>query len=130
MAALPRGRQRERSASSLAAERRLRQPQQHTVERSRGGGTPVLFGRRAAAPEEIREAIREVYLQHNPARLDGVDRLMAQHAGAEAELLAKIVAKYSKQTQHSAPVDRVRRATPNRRGGGGSAQQQRRSRLA
>lgn len=122
MAAL--GRQRERSA--LAAERR------HSAvgagaARSRGGGTPVLFGRRAAAPEEIREAIREVYSQHNPARLDSVDRLMAQHAGAEAELLAKIVAKYSKQTQHSVPVDRARRTTPNSRGTrGGSVQQQRR----
>lgn len=107
MAAL--GRRRERSALA---------EQVH----SRGGGTPVLFGRRApSAAEDIRAAIVRVYSEHNPERLDGVDRLMAQHAGAESELLAKILAKYSGGSrgsgQQGTAERRSRRSTPNGRSG-------------
>ena len=106
------GRRRERPVLAAGGER----------AHSRGGGTPVLFGRRApSAVEEIRTAIVRVYSEHNPERLDGVDRLMAQHAGAESELLAKILAKYSGDGrtggQQAKSERRSRRSTPNGRGG-------------
>ena len=68
--------------------------------RRAAAGTPVLFGRRASASAaDVREAIVSIYAEHNPQRLGTVDRLLEQHAGGEAELLSKIVAKYTGTTK-------------------------------
>jgi hypothetical protein len=131
------GRRRERERSALAAERRARTPNQESAEtvegggraHSRGGATPVLFGRRASAPEEIRAAIVRVYAEHNPERLNGVDRLMAQHAGAESELLAKIVAKYSGGTARGQHAKLERRGSRTTNGSGRGARVQQLHRL-
>lgn len=121
MAALG-GRRREHPVaerSAAAAESRLSAAARDAPQR--GGGTPVMFGRRAAPPEEIRTAILAIYGEHNPERMAGVDRLMAQHVGAEAELLAKIVAKYTTVGERRAtPVERLRSGSGGGRGRGGS----------
>ena len=98
-------------AAAAAAERRQGTPvtdeerrphrrqtgQAPSPSRSRGS-TPVLFGRRAGQEHDdddgVRAAIVQVYASFAPERVESVDRLLAQHAGGEAELLAKIVAKY------------------------------------
>ena len=51
-----------------------------------------------------RERIVAVYEEHNPSKLDSVDRLLASYTGREAELLRRIEEKYGIRRRVSIPA--------------------------
>ena len=51
-------------------------------------------GERARHASEVRRQLLAIYSEHNPAKLGDVDGLVAEWAGQEELLLAKVQAKY------------------------------------
>ena len=64
----------------------LRRPAQRTH--------PSPPGKDAASVSEVRSALRKIYQNYKPAKLDDVDALLAEWRGHEAELLVNVSAKY------------------------------------